>query len=343
MPSSVFICPKCRNSLGEVGSSGVLEAICSGCQYKFQLMQGHVLSATSQLLIHRSGTATQPGSYEQEYELRLQLPSRLEVLGFRLPASKGFTVRPGDALSIVHSMDANVRLELLSISDHTTGERFQLGDVGGKARSRATMMAVLLGVIAAIALGNLVDSPAILVAGSLAVAIGSWFVAAKLLAPVQKIDAGLKAELESRQTLMGKKRQLQLQRTRIEADAASKGTTLERLAELQRKMRAVGLESYKGRSEAIDVAKGTLTAQLDLNRKLLVAYDRAVTMIDIEYETGLAVTALDTDVSSAMSVQFEELEQMESQHSELTRELEANAEVELLLRPQTTGPKKLLP
>lgn len=83
----------------------------------------------------------------------------------------------------------------------------------------------------------------------------------------------------------------------------------------------------------MDRAVATLRAQVALDERLLAAYARNISIIEIEYESGDAATAIAPDISEEMSLKFEELRQLEEQHADLSRELEANDEVERLLRP----------
>ena len=68
----MFVCPKCGTSLGETGPTGVLEAVCSGCRYKFQVMRGRVVELTSSLATataqHVFTSRARP--YVRAYELR---------------------------------------------------------------------------------------------------------------------------------------------------------------------------------------------------------------------------------------------------------------------------------
>jgi hypothetical protein len=80
-------------------------------------------------------------------------------------------------------------------------------------------------------------------------------------------------------------------------------------------------------------AQAALATRQGLLEKLLAAYARNIAMIEIEYETGDAAAALAADVGEEMATRFDELRLLEAEHAELSRELEANDEVERLLRP----------
>jgi hypothetical protein len=147
----MFLCPKCNASLGEVGPTGILEEICSRCHYKFQVLKGRLASRSSELVTIRRETQGQRAEYRRDYELRLELPDRYEVLTlYTGGAADQIAVRVGDTVSFVHTMKGERREDLLFITDHTTGEQFGLGRIGATARHRAAGIALLLGIGTAI-------------------------------------------------------------------------------------------------------------------------------------------------------------------------------------------------
>jgi hypothetical protein len=88
---SVFLCPKCNASLGEIGPAGILEAVCARCHYKFQVLKG-------------------------------RLPDRYEVLSICTNGEADqVPVRQGDTVSFVYTMHGDRREDLLFVTDHTTG------------------------------------------------------------------------------------------------------------------------------------------------------------------------------------------------------------------------------
>lgn len=331
----MFLCPKCKSSLGEVGPSGILEEVCSRCHYKFQVLKGRLVDAVSRQILMRSETRGQRAEYRRDYELRLELPDRYEVLSLwtngpddRIP------VRRGDIVSFVHTMNGERREDLLFITDHTTGEQFGLGRIGATARNRALLIALLLGIGTAI-ISHLAGAAAtFIVVYSVVVTAGSMMLLSRKLAPMMNLPEEEQAALAARQELLERKRQMLLQRDLIQTDRREKSETIARLRELQAKMRSVGLDVYKPRIATMDRAIATLSDQVALDDRLIAAYARNISILEIEYETGTAASALLAgDVSEEISLKLEELHALEAQHAELSRELEANEEVERLLRP----------
>lgn len=330
----MFLCPKCNASLGEIGPTGILEEVCSRCHYKFQVLKGRLADRSSEVVTTRSETPGQRAEYRRDYELRLDLPDRFEVLSLCTNGDADkLPMRTGDTVSFVHTMKGDEREDLLFITDHTTGEQFTLGRIGATARSRAAMFALLLGIGTAIFTLIAGASGTLVAVSSLVVAAGSMLLLSRKLSPVATLPDDEQATLAARQELLEQKRQMLLQQARIQDDRREKSATIVRLQDLQAKMRSVGLAAYQPRIETMDRAIATLNEQVALDERLLAAYTRNISILEIEYETGTAATALPSDVGAELTLKLEELRTLEAQHADLSRELEANEEVERLLRP----------
>ena len=334
----MFVCPKCGTSLGEIGATGVLEAVCSGCRHKFQVLRGRCVELTSGLVAAERHVFTSLARrYWRAYELRLDLPASLIVLTFhtRSPADS-ITLRRGDVVSVVHTMIGSVREDLVHVVNDTTGERFPLGSVGGKARRKASVGSAI--VAASVAVVAIIGgaSGAIIIGAPLFALVPSWLGLSRLFTPVQAISPGAQAELAAQQALLDRKQVMLSHKMRIDADGHDKLTLIARLTELQRKMRAVALASYEPRIEAVGTALAALDAQLALDRQLSACYERSIMMVDIEYETGVASGALDRDASAEVAEKLEELRELEERHAHMTRELEAHGEIARLLKPANT-------
>lgn len=331
----MFVCPKCGTSLGEIGATGVLEAVCSGCRYKFQVLRGRCVELTSGLVAAARHVFTSLASrYWRAYELRLDLPASLIVLTFHTRSpDDSITLRRGDVVSVVHTMNGSVREDLVSVVNDTTGERFPLGSVGGHARRKASVGSAI--VAASVAVVAIIGgaSGAIIIGAPLFALVPSWLGLSRLFAPIQTISPGAQAELAAQQDLLDRKQVMLSHKMRIDADGHNKLTLIARLTELQRKMRAVALASYEPRIEAVGTALAALDAQLALDRQLSACYERSIMMVDIEYETGLASGALDRDAGAEMTEKLEELRELEERHAHMTRELEAHGEIARLLKP----------
>lgn len=329
----MFLCPKCNSSLGEVGPSGILEEVCSRCHYKFQVLKGRLADRTSEQVVLRRETPGQRAEYRRDYELRLELPDRYELLSLCTNGPDDqVPVRQGDTVSFVHSMKGDERADLLFVTDHTTGERFKIGNIGDTARRDTAVISLSLGIGTAVATQLAGASPEFMLVYSVVVTVASAIYFWRRFAPIQELADDAQAVLASRQELLEKKRQMMLQRDRILDDQREKTATIARLEELQEKMRSVGLAAYQSRIETMDRAIATLNDQIALDDRLLAAYARNISIIEIEYETGSATTALSSDASEEISLKLEELRALEAQHAELSRELEANEEVERLLK-----------
>ena len=133
----------------------------------------------------------------------------------------------------------------------------------------------------------------------------------------------------------------QLREARAQLDASrayhvnmlhEKGALRRRLVALRDKMVSVALPAYRPRIESIDVALGTIDKQIAIATQLREGYDKSITMIEIELESGAAAHHMHEDVSALIAESILELRAIEESQEELARQLEANVEVELLLR-----------
>jgi hypothetical protein len=111
-----------------------------------------------------------------------------------------------------------------------------------------------------------------------------------------------------------------------------KGALRRRLVALRDKMEVVALPAYRHRIASIDVALGTIDKQMSIAAQLREGYDKSITMIEIELESGAAAHHMHEDISALIAESIHELRTIEESQAELARQLEANVEVELLLR-----------
>lgn len=133
--------------------------------------------------------------------------------------------------------------------------------------------------------------------------------------------------------------QLVQARQRLVAARAVHATTLRerqgvrrRLNDLLVRMRQAGLTAYSTRVATIERGLVTLDRQIAVIARLRDGYDRNLRMIDIELEAGHAADLLDEDIGSAIGDAMYELRLLEESEADLARQLEANDEVEGLLR-----------
>lgn len=109
----------------------------------------------------------------------------------------------------------------------------------------------------------------------------------------------------------------------------------QRLVRLRERMRELGLAAYEPRIASIDRAVATIDRQVDVISRLRDGYDRSIRMIEIELEAGAAAETLSEDVGAMIVSAIRELKSLEASQAELARQLEANIEVEQLLRAGT--------
>jgi hypothetical protein len=153
-----------------------------------------------------------------------------------------------------------------------------------------------------------------------------------LLRPVQALPAGERQALELRQGLLDEKRRMLERRADVVTAIERRAESQRRLLDLRTRMAAVEGDVYVARIAAVDVALRMLTDQRDVDERLLRAYDRSLEIVDIEYDATTATDALALDDGSVLAERMAELREVEEYHAQLTRQLEASAEVEKLLR-----------
>ena len=105
-----------------------------------------------------------------------------------------------------------------------------------------------------------------------------------------------------------------------------------RLTGLRQRMEDLTLAAYRPRIASIGAALVMLDRQIDMDVRLRNAYDRNIKMIEIELDAGVAADQMNEDVSAAIVSAMGELRALEECQAELERQLEANVEVEQLLR-----------
>ena len=118
----------------------------------------------------------------------------------------------------------------------------------------------------------------------------------------------------------------------VEESVSHNEARRQRLLRLGNKMLDVGLDVYKPRFAAIDRGLATLDRQRAIDVSLRDGYLLALKMVEIELETGEATEQMETDVSGVLLQKLEELRELEERQADLVRELQANLEVEQLLR-----------
>jgi len=331
---AMFNCPKCYKTIAELPKSGSVIAMCSDCRFKYEVVRGKLLERSTS---RASGQRDNP---TRHYHLKLEVQSgRAEVTEFDYRGLEEVVhAQRADDMAVVYSMRGARREELLAIHNLTTGESHGLGRPGQKSSTYAAAFGFAAG---AIVFGVLVGPYPFLLA--LGVAGATWAGLAKLLrmflAPVHKLPADQRSSLERTHTWLAEKLRLVEARTRVVGDIADRQRVRQRLIDLRRKMLEVGLDAYRARLASIDVALAALDRQMTLDLSLRDGYDRSIKMIEIEQEASTADELFPEDLTPVVIDKLEELKALEAQQKDLARELEANAEIEQLLRSGRSAPE----
>ncbi len=330
----MFACPNCTHAVGEYPEHGRLAVVCSRCGFKYEVVGGEVVGFSSRLVTDAPARTNQAPITSREFELRVRLDARtIERFAFATSRDdEWITLRPGDRAAIVCSLRGEAREELLFIVNRTVGERFVIAKPGQRARGRA----LVGGGVAGLAVGGVALAAAMPIwfaaGAAVLVGVGARKVLAHLLRPVHALATGERQALEVRQGLLDEKRRMLDRRADVVAAIDRRGESQQRLLALRTRMAAVGGEVYAARIAAVDGALRMLGDQRAVDERLVRAYDRSLDIIGIEYDATATVDALALDDGSVLAERMAELREVEAHHAQLTRELEANAEVEKLLR-----------
>lgn len=330
----MFLCPNCQQVVGEYPDQGVLAVVCAHCTFKYEISGGRVRGFTSRQVQLRAATEGRRANYGRIFELSIATSPR-ETLRFTFQTDRDdqwIRIAPDDRAVVVYSMRGNRREELLFVVNRTSAERFILGKPGDRSKYRA----VIMGCVAAIATGAgavWMSAPIGIILGVAAVC---GFATTKGLAialrPRHALRSDERVTLGARQELLAEKRSLLQLRGGVMAEIESRRALRRRLVDLRSRMAAVQLDAYAARMELIDSALKTLDAQLEIDMQLVAEYDRTLQIIDIEYDSSIAADSISVDGGSIMQARLVELRSAEERRAETTRQLAANAEVELLLR-----------
>jgi hypothetical protein len=191
---------------------------------------------------------------------------------------------------------------------------------------------IIAGIAFAILVGNRMDY-----APAGAIAVVTYFalklLLAKRYAPVHEVSEHTARELQETEALRTRKQSFVSARADVQQEFDEKRRLQERLLALRTKMEQVGSELYASRIDLIGRALELTRKQLVVEEKLLREYDRTITMIEIEMETLDSARAVPTNIVEALEARTAELEALHTENIELRRQLEANEEVERVLRP----------
>jgi hypothetical protein len=330
----VLSCPKCGQALGEVPANGRLNAICARCRLQYEVVRGRVAVAESRQIIVRAATKGQAAMYGQQQSVRVELASgRAEVVDFELPdANAPLVARRGDVFYSIYLMRGARREQLLSVHNTTTGSSLTLSLPGEKATTKAWLFA---GGIAAVVFVTTIGaglSPLLdvgLAVGSfvgLGIGLGHQFMPRAEISPEEAV------QLTAAQTLLAEKLNLETARAHAVQALASRQELRERVVALRAKMLNVGLDIYQPRIAVLDRAIALMTTQLELDGRLRDGYERSIQMIEIEIEAGATADAVESVTAPHITANLAAMRDLEEQQAELVRQLQANSEVEALLK-----------
>ena len=154
--------------------------------------------------------------------------------------------------------------------------------------------------------------------------------------PVRYFSPDSRAAFATARRLRMAKGGLMSSRNSHAAALKNKESLRRRLVGLRSKMADLALAAYGPRIASIDSGVGMLDRQIEMDRLLCEKYDRSIKMIEVELESGAAADEMNEDVSAALTADMSELKALEESQAELERQLEANVEVEQLLRSTLT-------
>lgn len=330
-------CDRCGATLAEVPERSVVQAICANCHFKFQIIHGRVAENGSREFARVHQTTRRSNVY-RDVELPLELAQELEMVRFSIhERDKPLRTRLGDDILVVHSMRESELEELLYVQNRTTNSVLRMGSPGARANRSASAAGVAVFVVLFIAAVEVAQEQSTLVVtlivgtGAILSALAARWIHRRMQ-PTHRLPPDVEESRRLSQRLLEQKEMCVSRLTSIEESLAQNETRRERLRSLGKKMLDVGLAAYKPRFAAIDRGLATLDRQKAIDVSLRDGYLLALKMIEIELETGEATEQLEADVAPVLLQKLDELKELEERQANLVRELQANLEVEQLLR-----------
>ena len=330
----MFTCPNCQRTVGEYPEAGTITAVCANCTFKYELTGGTTTGFTSREVQVSPETQGQHARYARAFELTLATVPR-ESLRFTFGSDRNdewIRIARGDRVVVVYGMRDDEREELLFVVNRTSAERFVLGKPGARSKTQAIAfgaLATVLGGAVAVSFG----APAVAVLAVAALAgVGTGGVLSRTLKPRHDMPQSERLLLSARQDLLEEKRKLLAMREHVRDEMEARRLLDGRLSSLRARMQAVGGDTYAARIQTIDSALRTLREELAVDGQLVSEYDRTLQILEIEYDSSVAVDSIAADGARLLESRLAELHAAEERRAETTRQLAANAEVEQLLR-----------
>jgi len=329
--SILIHCPACSAPIGNIGSDGTLQAICASCWYKFEAIYGSVTARVSEVEPVRS-LPRLPQRYRRKYEFRLSTPQEVQLQYSTRGQEDWLPVHPGDRVSFLYTLRAEVREALIAVTNHTTGKTYRLSSPERPALSLAVKLSFLSGIpLLLVLLPNGVEFPV-----AMLTAIGSMpvvsVIVAKLRSSKAKIDASQRLRLVAEQKLLGEKGELQQRLAELQQKYSTNQERIDQLISLNQKMVDVGTDLYAKRIEKVSRAIALLEPQLTQEQHLIDQYVRTIKMVEIELETSRAVEQLPDaeDFLGIIFARLSELRTIDQKNQQLRSQVEADEEVKSL-------------
>ena len=329
----MFSCPNCAQVLGEYPDRGILVVACAKCSFRYEVTGGIAMTMHSAKIETSPETRGQRAVHIRRFELVIATSPR-ETIRFAFDTDRTddwVRIAKGDQCAVVCSMRGDDREELLFVVNRTAGERFVLANPGQRSRKVAIAGGIVLSAV--VTLAGVASAIPLVAAGGLAIAVGVGATALlrRWLTPINSLSPAERDILSARQALLGQKRELARSREIVAAEIEGRRALRLRLESLRDRMVALRMGAYDERIAAIKRALITLEEQLALDLRLADEYDRAITIIEIEYDSSIASEILPEESASLVEARLQELQSIEELRAETTRRLAANAEVERLL------------
>jgi len=274
-----------------------------------------------------------PRRHRRHYEFRIQIPSGIHVLQCSTPGEGDLIpVFEGDLVSFLYTLRGERLAEVISVTNHLTGNTYRLASPGSTAVRTAIGWGLLSGVpVLLLLLPNGVEFPIALLTSVSSIPLVSVLVA-RLKSLKLRLDPALKAHLAAEQQLFGEKIELEQRVEELQRKFITSQTRLNQLASLNQKMLEVGADLYAKRIKRVSQAIAILNQQLSQDQHLIDQYVRTIKMIEIELETSRAVEAI-PNAENFMGMIFErlaELKTIDQKTQQLRSQLEADEEVRSL-------------
>jgi len=252
-------CPSCRQPLYfpevEARDEDQLEAICSGCNYKYILVSAQVLGFASEVEPSPANKYKKKPSHRRIYELRLLTISReLKALRLETPGSEErICALPRDKMLLLYTIQGKALDELVWIENHTTGKSCLLQRPDAKARSTGVTAGIAT-LFASGILAMLVHLPGrVSVAVAVPASVGTGVYVTQLSESKAR-DKREIARLASEQNLLGQIHSLNHRVDELKQELASKQKTINRFKALRQKMHEAGEDIYAYRVETVSKA-----------------------------------------------------------------------------------------